>query len=210
MNNQYLEVQSKLKNIEDEQKALTNASRANEEVNKEHRGALASYIDKILFYSAATFSFSLALLNLVLSNRIDALRSVGFIIPNIEWLYLSWVLYLISCIAALLNKKFDAYYVANFGMENWTLHQSKFTLLMSNFVKSYPGKIVVEQGVEQYIELGDKNLETLKNAIVENRKKKLLFYNLTRLSFNICEYGALLATLSLFIFAMQLAQKIVW
>ncbi len=141
---QLFEPQIGYHNLQFKQQRLNTAGRQNEDINREHRLILNTYYDKILFYSAGAFSFTLALIGLVVEDRTQALAKVGFLFPNVYWLYASWVLFLLAGILALLSRKLDAYYISNFGMTLYTeaykacveeevsfAHQNSDQLLMS-------------------------------------------------------------------------------
>lgn len=206
----HIKQQSQIDDINSAQKSLTKAGRDNETLNNEHRRGLEKYIDKILFYSASVFSFSLALLNIAGESKTPYLSQVGLLIPNVYWLYASWFLYLVSCISALLNKKLDAYYLSNYGMANWLNHKLALENKVSDFVQSYPNQIVVEQGIAKYTQISSTNRKKYNFAIKRSKRNETIFYMMSRFFFVLCELSALSATITLFIFAIQLSQAVVW
>jgi len=113
------EIKRKQQGHNDKFEGFKIASLQNQQINSEHRQLLTNYYDKIIFYSAGAFSFTLALVGLVIENKVPALRASGFLFANVFWLYFSWGLFLLAGIFALVAKKIDAYQLANAGMSEY-------------------------------------------------------------------------------------------
>jgi hypothetical protein len=56
-------------------------------------------------------------MSLVVEGGTEALARVGFIFPNIKWLYGSWISFILAGISVLISRKLYAYYIASAGMK---------------------------------------------------------------------------------------------
>lgn len=197
-------------NLQGKQQDLTNAGKHNEDINKEHRERLNTYYDKILFYSAGAFSFTLALIGLVVENRTPALAKIGFLFPNVYWLYSSWVCFLLAGIFVLLSRKLDAYYIANFGMAHYTEAYKDYVIEELAFVQQNPTQILMSKSFEEYKKTSDSNLQKLTRASKESKDKERFFYKTTRIISTASEISAGGGIILLLFFGVQLTQAIIW
>lgn len=197
-------------NLQGKQEKLSTSGRQNEEINKEHRDTLNIYYYKILFYSAAAFSFTLALIGLVVENRIEALAKTAVLIPNVFWLYASWISFLLASISALISRKLDAYYIANFGMARYTEAYKNYVTEEVSFVEQNPSHILMSESHEEYKKTADENLRKLTTANEENKKKEKRFYAAMRVVCVSSETLAFLGAILLVLFGILLTQAIVW
>lgn len=117
---EYVETKTKENEMNNKQKSLEKAISLNIEANKEHRSIFEKYYDSILLYSASVFSFTLGVVGFINENKIEAIKKVGLILPNIFWLYGCWFMFLLACLLIITRKRFDALYVQAFGMEHYT------------------------------------------------------------------------------------------
>lgn len=197
-------------NLQGKQEKLTNAGKQNEDINKEHRERLNTYYDKILFYSAGAFSFTLALIGLVVENRTPALAKVGLLLPNVYWLYGSWICFLLAGIFVLLSRKLDAYYIANFGMAHYTEAYKSYVMEELDFVRQNPTQVLMSESYDEYKKTSDSNLQKLTKANKENKDKEKFFYRTMRFTSLASELAAGIGIILLFFFGVQLTQAIVW
>lgn len=192
-------------------KDLASANQQRKELSDESRNIFDDFYDKILFYSAGAFSFSVALIGLVLKDKAVALAHVAFIIPNIFWLYISMFLYLMVCGLVLLAKKFDALYAGSIGAYFYLKKLERYEKANIDFHKSHQGQVRVKNSsTEQEITTAASNLEKAESAKVKTDKQTKLYYRLKR----ICHWGAellvFIATSLLFLFFIQLMQTTIW
>lgn len=197
-------------NLQSKQQNLNTAGRQNEDINKEHRLILNTYYDKILFYSAGAFSFTLALIGLVVEDRTQALAKIGFYFPNVYWLYLSWTFFISAGVLALLSRKLDAYYIANFGMTHYTEAYKEYIEEETAFVQKNPNQLLMSQTFEEYKKVGENNLKKLMEANKLNKNKESFFYKSMRLTSVGSEISVVVGIALLFFFGVQITQSIVW
>jgi hypothetical protein len=108
---QYLKEHFSRKELDDKFKSYSAASKQNEELSDESRKTYNKYLDSILLYSAGSFSFTVALIGLVIGDKAKALAHIGFFLPNIYWLYVSWILFALTCFLILVSKRFRSKYI---------------------------------------------------------------------------------------------------
>lgn len=197
-------------NLQGKQEKLSSAGRQNEDINKEHRQILNTYYEKILFYSAGAFSFTLALIGLVVNNKTEALAKIGFLLPNVDWLYGSWVFFILAGISALISRKLDAYYIANYGMARYTEAYKNYVIEEVGFVEQNPSHIQMSESYVEYKKTADNNLGKLTKANKENETREKRYYKAMRIMCFSSEALAVLGTMLLFFFGVQLTQAIVW
>lgn len=198
-------------NLNKTTKDLANASKQRTELANESREIYDAYYDKILLYSAGAFSFSLALIGLVVRDNTEALAHTGFLFPNIYWLYGSLFLYLIVCGLILISKRFDALYTAAIGTYFYVKNRLSFEKASIDFHKSYFGNVLVKNSSsEQEIKTSKDNLEKLKVAKAKTDRDSNQYHNLKRFSHLGAELLASVATILLFFFFVQIIQATIW
>lgn len=198
--------------LETAQSSLELASKQNQELSQESRHLYDEFYDKILLYSAGAFSFSVALIGLVVGDRIAALSKVGLIFPNVYWLYVSLTGYLVTCALVLIARRFDAAYAAYFGMHLYCDRKKKEQEARLAKLKNYPGEILVTNSGTREGEIqkcGD-NIAELEGAVAKNARGRDRSYNLKRICHLVAEVTVSLATLLLLLFTIQLTQAIIW
>lgn len=191
------------------------------DTNVESRKAYSDFYDKILAYSAAAFSFSVALIGLALDNgKKEFLSQVIYHLPLIKWLYVSMVFYLLSCFAVLFSKIMNATYVSAFGKRHY--HQDGMALLeleVMEIEEMLPLAIYDEEKVRkpehlfpygEELSLKRSNLDAVKRVLSKN----IFEENVTVWAMKISRWLSLsfvfVATVLLLLFTVQLAQMIVW
>lgn len=207
---EYLAQEADYNELVAKQNAYKLAAEQNQEANRESRKILADYYDKILFYSASIFSFTVALVSTSLVNKSEALSKVGFLFHNVYWLYLSWTLLISACVCVLLSKRFDSAYVGYFGMANCDKKRKDYEIEMQNYVTNHPPIYPAQQSPEGFRHIGTENIEKLNRAIPDQEKGRDSTYIVMRLFHKASEVFALLGIISLFIFSIQLTQALVW
>ncbi len=197
-------------NLNNSSQDLTKSGHKREELVEESRRIFDDYYNKIMFYSAGAFSFSLALISLVVKDKTQALAHIGFIFANVYWLYSSLFLYLVVCALVLLSKRFDAYYLGSFGANYYAESLSKYEKANIDWLMSHANVLVKNSDSIQEINTAKVNLSRSEKAEKEMKKQFEMYYRLKRL----CHYGSELfvsmATILLFIFFVQLIQETVW
>lgn len=205
----------KYKHLEDERKSASenvkSAASDLEYLNKESLKGFNEYYDKILFYSASAFSFTLVLVNIVAQqDKVGALTKSSFIIPNVFWLYTSWVCYLFVCVLIIWNKKLHAVYLGFVGMGRYAekvkdLRNTEVALL------SLPNaQIFSATGSTDAIDNLTKNADMVKGKEKENKEKADFYYERKMRIASISEYLALLATVLLLLFSIFVTQTFLW
>lgn len=199
-------------NLKNARDSLQLASQQNQELSKESRQLYDIFYDKILLYSAGAFSFSVALIGLVVGDRITALAKIGFLFSNVFWLYGSLTLYLITCVLILLSRRFDAAYAAQFGMNLYCEKKKKEQEAMLAKLQNYPGEVMVSNNGNREEEIGtcQSNIEKLGIAAEKNAKDRDRSFFLKRACHKIAEVSVLMATLLLLFFTIQLTQAMIW
>lgn len=198
--------------LQEAQKSLKLASEQNQELSKESRQLYDVFYDKILLYSAGAFSFSVALIGLVAGDRISSLAKIGFIFPNVYWLYFSLATYLITCAMVLLARRFDASYVAQFGMHLYCDKKKKEQEAMLEKLNNYPGEVAVTHGGTRKGEIKtcQDNITKLDNAAKKNATGRDRSYLFKRICHQIAEITVIAATVLLLFFTIQLTQAMIW
>lgn len=194
------------------QDSLDLAGEQNQELSKESRRLYDEFYDKILLYSAGAFSFSVALIGLVVGDRIAALAKVSLIFPNVYWLYVSLTAYLVTCALVLMARRFDAAYAAYFGMHLYCDKKLKEQEARLAKLKNYLGKVLVTGGGtrEGEIQKCSANITELEKAVAKNVRGRDSSYNLKRICHRTTEITVSLATLLLLLFTIQLTQAMIW
>ena len=195
------------------QEALSLAAKQNQDLANQSRGQFDIFYDKILLYSAGAFSFSVALVGLVVGDRINALAKAGFLYPNIYWLYLSLGGYLITCAMVLLSRRFDALYLGHFGMANYCKRKrEQQEAIHQKLQNSQSNEILVTKGGtrESEIEICKSNIQKLRNAEHKNANARDREQFLKRLCHQIAELIVVVATILLLFFTIQLTQAMIW
>lgn len=182
-----------------------------EYLNKESLKGFDNYYDKILFYSAGAFSFTLALVNIVAQqDKVGALTKSSFIIPNVFWLYASWVCYLFVCALIIWNKKLHAVYLGFVGMGRYAekvkdLRKTEVALLSFPTVQLFSAT-----GSTDAIEKLTENAQMIKSKEKENKEKADFYYKLKMRIATISECLALIATALLMLFSILVTQAFIW
>jgi len=199
-------------NLQNAKKSLDLASKQNQDLAQESRQIYDKFYDKILLYSAGAFSFSVALVGLVVADRIAALSKIGLFLPNVYWMYLSLGGYLITCSLVLLAKRFDAAYVAQFGMHLYCEKKKKEQEAFLDKFENYPGEVLVTEGGtrEEEIEKCKENITKLTYGVTLNSTKRDRSYKLKRICHVTSEISVVVATTLLLLFTIQLTQAMIW
>lgn len=199
-------------NLKTAQDSLQLASEQNQKLSNESRELFDVFYDKLLLYSAGAFSFSVALIGLVVGDRIGALGKVGYLYPNIYWLYASLTLYLLTCVLVLLARRFDAIYVANFGMHLYCGKKKVEQETVLAKLMRYPGQVLISHGRTRQgeIQMCKDNINKLSKAETENMRRRDRAYFWKTTSHRVCEITVLLATILLLFFTVQLTQAMIW
>jgi len=189
--------------------SLNSADRQRGESSQESRKILKDYYDKILFYSAGAFSFLVALLQIVPNKHV--LSSVGILgIPNVFLMYTSMTCYIISGVLVLLSRRFDAYYISFNSLENYCkklLEERESKLVI---FQKYPETVEVHGGVENQILSIKSDIKLVREMLPKNVKGNKLWYNLMKWTGYTTEFFAIIATIIMLLFTVQLSQSLVW
>jgi len=180
-------------------------------LNKESLKGFDVYYDKILFYSAGAFSFTLALVNIVAQQeRVAALTKSSLLIPNVFWLYGSWVCYLIVCALIIWNKKLHAFYLQLEGLGRYTEKVSDLCKAEAALFSSPLTQIVSVTGSQDATEKLLENAAMIEKKAKENTGKAESQYKLkTRIAL-IAELLALAATMLLLLGSILITQTFIW
>ena len=196
--------------LESAQSAYLKSAQDTEKINLEHRSLLSRYMDGILLYSAGAFSFTVALIGLVDSSRIGALARIGFLVPNIYWLYTCWLFFLGACISVLLSRRFDAYYTMYYGLQRYTAAYKYLEEVRLTFTQKYPENILFVSPQEEQDKKTQHNINVLEDANNKNKKGSDLWYKVMRISDWSAEICVAIGVVTLMIFSTQLSQSLIW
>ncbi|PIZ47971.1 hypothetical protein CO180_02930 [candidate division WWE3 bacterium CG_4_9_14_3_um_filter_41_6] len=197
--------------LKNKRKSLVESNVQNSNISELSRSIFSDLYDKTLVYSAGAFSFSLALIGLVLQDNKAGLTFVGFFLPNIYWLYISLFAYLLTMFLVLISKKFDAIYLGYFGMGHYAGKLAEFEKANIGFIKVHEGALLMTGGTEDSaVETSNHNSDVASRAAKKNTKKSDLYYSLMRGCEISAEMCAFFASILLFIFFWQLTQSVVW
>ena len=176
---------------------LSKAANQNEELSDESRNIYADYYNKILLYSAGTFSFITTLIGFVLPDRSNLLAKVGFFIPNIYWLYISMFLFLLAGFSVLLSKRFDAEYTRNFGMKNYFEKLKIKDETMLKMMQKYDYKFLITKNSspQQEIDTANKNIPKLDKGLKESKQHQEFSYKAMHFFHITSEWFAFIATI---------------
>ncbi len=190
---------------------MTAAAKDAERLRDESMRVFTDYYDKILFYSAGAFSFTLALVNLVSqSGKILALTKISVYVPNVYFLYLSWVCYLTTCVLIICARKLHAIYLGYAGMAYYAEKVKDFRLTQANLVSSPIAQIFSVTGFTNAAEKLSEDAKMIEKQEIKNKEKAELFYKLKMTLSNLSEILALLATILLLIFSIFVTQGFLW
>lgn len=180
-------------------------------LNKESLNGFDTYYDKILFYSAGAFSFSLALVNVITEqSKVEALTKISFILPNIFWLYGSWICYLAVCILIIWNKKLHAVYTGFYGMGRYTEKLKNLRNAEAALLSSPLTQVVSVTNSENAIKELTKDAKMIADKEKENKQKAEHFYKLKMRVANAAELLALTATALLLLGSILITQTFIW
>lgn len=207
---EYAQTQIKTDTMTKKQQALKDAIGINAQANQEHRSIFEKYYDSILLYSASIFSFTLAIIGVIDQKKEKALTSIGFIFPNIYWLYGCWFFFLLTCFLIIARKRFDALYVQAEGMEFYTKAYLDKEKAEHDFAKSYPGKLIMIKTPEENEKIQQETISTLETAVDKNTKLSEKYYRIMSALSYILEATSVLGVLFLLIFAIQFSQNLIW
>lgn len=188
------------------------AQKQRQDINDETRKKLSDYYEKILIFSAGSFSFAITLVSLVVNNKTTALAEIGFWFPNVYWMYFSSIFFLLSCGLVLLSKRMEAYYIESFGLVNYL---KKYVELENTKIKIYPilkEKIIftgLSDAVKE-VQTAKANLDKLLPAFDKNKVLQDRYFRFMVLFRNASEWLALSGAALLLFFSIQLIQAIVW
>lgn len=189
--------------------SLDRADKSRAEISNKSRKGLAEYSDKILLYAAGAFSFQITLLQFVPDKHI--LAKVGVLgQPHIYLMYGSMFLYLLTCGLILASKKLDTYYLSSHSGENYSEKLLKERESILSFAEKYPMQIKIQGGVENQINVYKDDITKIKAVIAKNRFSSSFYLKCVQLCRSISDLTVFIATLFLFLFAVQLAQALVW
>ena len=121
--------------LENKAKDYSFASKQNQELNDEHKKILSKFYEHIALYSAGAIPFTTTILGFVLPSNASALGTETLIIPNIVFLYISWLGFGTAFVASILSKRFDAYYISAFGFANYTKKYHEYLETQISFIK---------------------------------------------------------------------------
>lgn len=187
------------------------ANRQNQELNEEHRRILTKFYDNIALYSAGAISFSTTIIGLVLANYPQSLSSKVLLLPNISYLYVSWLAFAIAFTTALLSKRVDAYYLSAFGFAHWTKRYYEMLEKQGELMLKTPHRFVVEDGtLEESLKIDRSNIQKLKQAHVTNENKSKKYYFYMQICHRLAESAATLGLIFLLLFAVVLTQAVVF
>lgn len=203
------------KHLEGERKAanesLKSAASVLDYLNKESLKGFGEYYDKILFYSAGAFSFTLALVNIVAQqDKIGALTKNSFIIPNVFWLYASWFCYLIVCGLIIWNKKLHAIYLGFVGMGHYTEKMKDLRKAEVALISLPNAQIFSVTGSTDALDKLTENAEMIGSKEKENKEKADFYYKWKMRIASVSECLALLATTLLLFFSILVTQTFLW
>lgn len=175
----------------------------------ETRKGLAEYYDKLLLYSAGAFSFQITLLQFVPDKHL--LAKIGsFGQPNIFIMYGSLFFYLLTAGLILLSKKLDTHYVNANASENYREKLLKDKQAKIAFFTKYPSQIIVQDGVENQLEAYRTDITKIEQIIDKDRRGSAFYFKLTGILNTVVEFTVIVATILLFVFAVELSQTLVW
>lgn len=198
-------------NFKNASRDLAKSGEKREELNEESLRIFNDFYDKILFYSAGAFSFSLALIGLVVKDKTQALVNIGFIFPNVYWLYLSLLMYLLVCTLVLLSKRFDAHYIGSFGAHYYTKSFSRYEKANIDWLSSHSNQVLIKNSnLDQEIKTSKINLSNSEEAEVRMENQFKMYFFLKKMCHLGSELLTLVATSTLFFFFVQLIQTIIW
>lgn len=205
----------KYKHLEDERKAASksveSAASDLEYLNKESLKEFNEYYDKILFYSAGAFSFTLALVNIVAQqDKVGALTKISFLVPNVYWLYTSWVCYLFVCIFIIWNKKLHAVYLGFVGMGRYAEKVKDLRNAEVAILSLPDAQIFSVTGSTDAVDNLTKNSDMIKGKEKENKDNADFYYKWKMRIASACEYLAILATALLLLFSIFVTQTFIW
>lgn len=206
MDNEYIAAEHEMKSAAE---ALNIADRSRADSSTETRKGLAEYYDKILLYSAGAFSFQVTLLQFVPDKHV--LAHVGILgQPNAYVMYASLLLYLVTAASILLAKKLDTYYVNANASEHYRDKFIKDREAKIAFFSKYPGQIIVQGGVDNQLATYKSDITKVKDIIAKDKRDSKFYYKLMIWTHNFLEVTVILATVLLYVFAIELAQSLVW
>lgn len=191
--------------------AVQSAAKDVEFLNKESLKGFDTYYDKILFYSAGAFSFTLALVNIVAQQgKVVALTKSSFYIPNVFWLYVSWVCYLLVCALIIWNKKLHALYLGYVGMGRYAEKVKELRKAEVALLSSPLSTILSVTGSTDAVENLAKNAEEIEEKEKENKSGESFYYKLKMLIGTVCEVLVLVATALLLFASVLITQTFIW
>jgi hypothetical protein len=207
---QFLKEHFSRKELDDKFKSYSAASKQNEELSDESRKTYNKYLDSILLYSAGSFSFTVALIGLVIGDKAKALAHIGFFLPNIYWLYVSWILFALTCFLILVSKRFRSKYIGHFGMANYVAKYKDYEEAQLKTVREQNGNAYFEKSQEEFEKTKRHNIALLTEVMNNQNKKRDFSYNIMRICHSIAEISTMAGLIFLLLFSIQLGQAIVW
>jgi len=211
MEDKIFQQQADKKELDAKYVSYNNASKQNQELNDEHKKILSKFYEHIALYSAGAITFSTTMLGFVLPNNSTALATINFYLPNIIFLYISWLGFGIAFVTAILYKRFDAYYLSAFGFTNYTKRYREYLETELSFIEKYKGKFMFTGGTEQGVMGVDQNnANKLSKAHRTNKKTMDLNFKLMQWCVNLALVGAGVGVVALIFFSFLLTQTIVF
>jgi hypothetical protein len=198
--------------LEKASKAVTSAASDLRELNAESLKEFRDYYDKILFYSAGSFSFTLALVNIVALQEINTAltKSSLLFFPNIYLLYFSWVCYILACVLVIASKKLHAYYLPSIGMSIYAEKTRKLREAEAAVLSHESAQIVSVTGDTNAVESLLENAEMIQGKEQENAVDADFYYKWKMRVATFAEVCSVVATIALAVAAIVITQTYIW